>query len=126
MTTASLVNLRQSLVAFAAEIINLSVQTTNHLRGFLDRSTELVRLALPSANAVDLSGSASQFGLNLLAKLAFGPRRNCLHDELHATRLADPVLLGTVLAEVAPPPVATGKSVLVKEAHVSRLKSWDV
>jgi hypothetical protein len=85
-----------------------------------------VRLALPPPDAVHLSGSASHLRVNLLAELALGPSRNCLHDELHAARLADSVLLGAVLSEVAPLPVATGKAVLVEEAHVSGWKSWGV
>jgi len=85
-----------------------------------------VRLTLPPPNAVHLSGSAALLGVDLFAKLAVSSCRNRLHDELHATRLADSILLGTVLAEVAPLPVATGKTVLVVEAHVSGLKSLGV
>lgn len=76
-------------------------------------------LALPSADTVHLSGSAAHLGVDLLAELAICASRNRLHDELHATRLADSVLFGAVLSEMAPLPIATDKTVLVVEAHVS-------
>lgn len=82
--------------------------------------------ALPSRNSLDFCGPTAHFCLDLLAKLALGARRDCLHDELHATGFADSVLLGAVLSEVTPLPIATGKAVLVIEAHVSGSKSWDV
>lgn len=82
-----------------------------------------MRFTLPSAYTVHLSGSAAHLGADLLAQLAVCASGNRLHDEFHAARLADPVLLGAVLSEVAPLPIATGKAVLVVEAHVSDLKS---
>ena len=80
-------------------------------------------LALPPPNAIDLGGPAAHLCVNLLAELALSSRGNRLHNKLHAARFANPVLLGAVLSEVAPLPVAAGKSMLVKEAHVSNLKS---
>lgn len=83
-----------------------------------------MRLTLPPPDAVHLSGSAAHLGVDLLAELAVCACGNRLHDELHAARLSDSVLLGTVLSEVAPLPVSTDEPVLVVEAHVSDLKSW--
>lgn len=85
-----------------------------------------MRLPLPPPDAVHLGGSAAHLGVDLLAELTVSSSRNCLHYKLHATRLADSVLLGTVLSEVAPLPVATNEPVLVVEAHVSGWKSLDV
>lgn len=119
-----LANLLQSAVTLAAEFIDFAVKTSNHIDRFLDRRCELVWFALPPPDAVDLGHPAAHLGVNLLAKLALSSRGNRLHDQLHAARLANSVLLGTVLSEVAPLPVATGKAVLVEEAHVSGLKSW--
>jgi len=126
MTAVTSVDCLQSTVALARQLIDFSIQTANHLHRLLDRSTELVRLSLPAPDAVHLSGSAAHLGVDLLTELAVCSRRNCLHDELHATRLADSVLLGAVLSEVAPLPVAADEPVLVVEAHVSGRKSLDV
>lgn len=112
-------NLLQSTVALTAELVDFVVQSSNYLQRFVDRSTELAAITLPTINALDLGGPAAHLGVDLLAKLALGSCRNCLHDELHATRFTDPVLLGTVLAEVAPLPVAASESMLIVEAHVS-------
>ena len=112
-------NLLQSAVALAAELVDLAIQTSNHLDRLLNRSSEFIRFALPPCDAVDLSRAAPHLGVNLLAELALCSCRNRLHDEFHAARLANSVLLGTVLSEVAPLPIATGKAVLVEEAHVS-------
>lgn len=119
MTAVSSVNCLQSAVALARQLVDLSIQTTNHLHRFLDRSRELVRLPLPSPDAVHFRGSAAHLGVDLLTELAVSSSRNCLHDELHTTRLADSVLLGAVLSEVAPLPVAADEPVLIVEAHVS-------
>ncbi|KAH8636979.1 hypothetical protein IG631_08814 [Alternaria alternata] len=126
MPTVTSVNCLQSAVTFAGQLIDFAIQTANHLHRFLDRSSELVRLPLPPPNAVHLSGSAAHLGIDLLAELAVSSSRNCLHDELHTTRLADSVLLGAVLSEVAPLPVTADEPVLVVEAHVSGWKSLDV
>jgi hypothetical protein len=120
------VNLLQPPVAFAAEIIDLAVETSNQIHCFLNRRTKLVRLALPPPDAVDLCNASAHLRFDLLTKLAFRTRRNCLHDELHAARLANAVLLGTVLAEMAPLPIAAREAMLVVEAHVSDYKSWGI
>lgn len=85
-----------------------------------------MRLAIPPRNTVDFGNSTAHLSVDLLTELALGSGRNRLHDELHAARLTDSVLLGAVLAKVAPLPIATGKTMLVEEAHVSGYKSWDV
>ena len=116
----------QPAAALAAELVDFVIQSSNHLHRLVDRSTELAAIALPASNAFDLGGPAAHLGVDLLAELALGSSGNCLHDELHATRFTDSVFLGTVLAEVAPLPVAASESMLVVEAHVSSLKSWVV
>jgi hypothetical protein len=122
-TTGSMSNRLQSALAFAAQLIDLAVQDANDIHGLINRSAELGSFPLPPANAIDLGGPSSHLCVNLLAQLALGACGDGLHDELHAARLAHSVLLGAVLAKVAPLPIATGKAVLVEEAHVSRVES---
>jgi hypothetical protein len=124
MSTPDSVNRLQSAVALVGQFTDLSIQSANHLHGFLDGGSEFVRLALPSADTIHLRGSTAHLGVDLLTELAIGASRNCLHDEFHAACLADSVLLSAMLSEVAPLPIATSKTVLVVEAHVSDLKSY--
>ena len=119
-------NLLQSTVALAAQLVDLAVQTTHDLQRLVDRGSELLSIALPPVDTIDLGGPAAHLDINLLAKLALCSCGNCLHDELHATRFTDSVLLGAVLSEVSPLPVPAGETVLVEKAHVSGIKSWVV
>jgi len=119
-------NCLQPALAFATQFIDLAVQASNYLHRLVDRSAELASLALPPANAVNFGGPAAHLCVDFVAQLALGACGDRLHDELHTARLTHSVLLGAVLAEVAPLPVAAGKTVLVEEAHVSRDNSWDV
>lgn len=80
-------------------------------------------LTLPPSNAIKLRGSAAHLRFDLLAELALRSRRDGVHNKLHTTRFADSVLLDTVLSEVAPLPIATGKTMLVVKAHVSGLRA---
>jgi hypothetical protein len=116
-------NCLQPAIAFAAQLIDLAVQASDYVHGLVDRSAKLGVFALPPANAVDLSGSSAHLCVDLVAQLALCACWNRLHDELHAARLTHAILLGTVLAEVAPLPVATGKTVLIVEAHVSKMRA---
>lgn len=122
----NLVDLLQSATPLATKLIDLSVQAANQLVCFADGGTKLVWFALPPRNPLDFGGPTAHFCFDLLAKLALGARRDGLHDKLHATGFANSVFLGTVLSEVTPLPIATGKAVLVVEAHVSGCKSWEV
>jgi hypothetical protein len=115
-------NLLQSAVALAPELVDFVVQSSNHLHRFVDRSTKLAPVALPAIDALNLGGPAAHLGVDLLTELALGASGNCLHDELHAAGFTDAVLLGAVLAEVTPLPVAASKSMLVVEAHVSSVR----
>lgn len=117
-------NLLQSTVALTAELVDLVVQSSNHLHRFVDRSSELAAITLPAVDTIDFGSPAAHLSVNLFAKLAFGPRGNRLHDELHAASFTDSVLLSTVLTEVTPLPVAASKSMLVVEAHVSSGSAW--
>ena len=110
----------QSSVAFATELIDLAIQASDQLHRFVNGRSEFVSFALPSVDTVDLGRPASHLGVDLLAQLALGPDRNRCHDELHTTSFTNSVLLGTVLAEVAPLPVAAHEPVLIEEAHVSK------
>ena len=109
----------QPALALTAQLVDLVVQSSNHLQRFVDRGTELVAIPLPAVDTFDFGGPAAHLGVDLLAELALRASGNCLHDELHATRFTDSVLLGTVLTEVSPLPVAASKAMLVVEAHVS-------
>lgn len=115
-------DLLQSAVALAAELVDFVVQPANHLQRLVDRGAEFAAITLPAIDAFDLGGPAAHLGVDPLAELALGSCRNRLHDELHATRFTDPVLLGAVLAEVTPLPVAASKTMLVVEAHVSSVR----
>lgn len=112
-------NLLQSTVALAPELVDFVVQSSNQIQRFVDRGTKLVAITLPAVDTFDFGGPPAHLGVDLLAELAFGPCRNRLHDELHATRFTDSILFGAVLAEMAPLPIAASKSMLVVEAHVS-------
>ncbi len=76
---------------------------------------------LPAGDPLYLCSPPSLFRIDLVAELAFLAKGNGLHDKFHAARLACSVFSVAVLSEVAPLPVAAGKSMLVEEAHVSRL-----
>jgi len=113
----------QSAVALTAQLIDLAVQVSNDLHSLVDRSAELGSFALPPTDTINLCGSSAHLCVNPFAQLALVTGGKRLHDKLHATRFAHSVLLGTVLSEVSPLPVATSKAMLVKEAHVSRFAS---
>jgi hypothetical protein len=115
-------NALQSPVAFALEIIELTVQASYQIYRLANRRLEFATLALPSVHSFDLGSPAPDLGVDLLAELAFLPDRHRLHDELHATSFTNSVLLGAVLSKVAPLPIATNEPVLVEEAHVSRIQ----
>jgi len=115
-------NALQPPVAFALEIIELTVQASNQIHRFGDRRLEFIALALPSVHTLNLGRPAPGLGVDLLAELALLSDRHRLHDELHATGFTNPVLLGAVLSEVAPLPIATDEPVLVEEAHVSKIQ----
>lgn len=110
----------ESLGALATQLPDLVVQRPNHLNRLVDRRPELAPFTLPALDAFDLSKPATLLSVDLLAKLTLLTDRQCLVDEFHAASFTNPVLLGTVLAKVAPLPVATCEPMLIEEAHVSR------
>jgi hypothetical protein len=122
----SMANCLQSSLTLTTQLVDLAVQVSDNLHRLVNRSAELGSFALPATNSVDLSRPAAHLRIDLVAEFALGARGNRLHYELHAACLTHSVLLGTVLSEVTPLPVATGKAVLIEEAHVSRLKSLGV
>ena len=122
----SMANCLQPSLTLTTQLVNLAVQVSDNLHGLVNRSAELGSFALPSTNSVDLSRPAAHLRIDLVAEFALCARGNRLHYELHAACLTHSVLLGAVLSEMTPLPVATSKAVLIEEAHVSRLKSWDV
>jgi hypothetical protein len=119
-------NCLQPPLTFTAQLVDLAVQVPNDFHRLVNRSAELGSLALPPTNAVHFSSPTAHLRIDLVAEFALCACGNRLHDKLHTARLPHSVLLGAVLSKVAPLPVATGKAVLVKKTHVSRLKSWDV
>jgi len=123
--SALIANALQSAVTLATQLIDFAIQVSNRIHRLVDRGPELGRLALPPADTVHLGGPTPLLGVDLLAELALGARLQRLHDEFHATRLANSVLLGTVLAEVSPLPIAARKTVLIEEAHVSRVQEQE-
>jgi hypothetical protein len=123
--SALIANALQSAVTLAAQLIDLAIQVPNRVHRLVDRGPELGCLALPPADTVHLGGPAPLLGVDLVAELALGACLQRLHDEFHAARLANPVLLGTVLAEMSPFPIAARKTMLIEEAHVSRVQEQD-
>lgn len=115
-------NTLQPPVALALEIIELAVQTSNQIHRLADGRLEFAPLALPPVDALDFGRPAPNLGVDLLAELALLTDRHRLHDELHATGFTNPVLLGTVLSEMAPLPIAADEPVLIEEAHVSGIQ----
>lgn len=115
-------NALQPAVALAAQLIDLAIQTPDRVQRLVNGRSELGPLALPPVDALHLGGPAPHLRVDLLAELALRLDRHRLHDELHAARFANAVLLGAVLAEMAPLPIATGKTVLIEEAHVSTVQ----
>jgi hypothetical protein len=112
----------QSAIPLATKLIDLTVKTPNCIHGLVNRRPELDPFALPPADPVHLSAPSPHLRVDLLTKLALLSDRNRLHDELHPACFANSVLLGTVLAEVTPLPIATSKAVLIEETHVSRAR----
>lgn len=123
--SALIANALQSAVTLATQLIDLAVQVPNRVHRLVDRGPELCCLALPSADTVHLGGPTPLLGVDLLTELALGACLQRLHDEFHAARFANSVLLGTVLAEMPPFPIAARKTVLIEEAHVSRVQEQE-
>ena len=109
----------KSPLTFHSQIIYLFVQNLHNVVRAVNGGFELAALSLPAADSVRLSSSAPLFRVDFVAELAFLANRYSLHDELHAARFPGSVLSVTVLSEVSPFPVAAGKAMLIKEAHVS-------
>lgn len=103
----------------APEIINLLVQGSDHVVRPVNRGPEFAPLSLPTIDAILFRVPASLFGVDFVAELAFLADRDRLHNQFHPTRFPCAVFSVAVLSEVSPFPVATRKSMLVKEAHNS-------
>lgn len=74
---------------------------------------------LPSVDTLLLLNKAALLCVDLGAKLALVALANGVHDQLHTASLAGAILLGAVLAEVAPLVIAAIQLVLLVEAHDS-------
>lgn len=108
-------------MSFALQVIDFLLQSADVLLSLLNRGSA-TGLLLPSLDLVFLLADASLLGVDLLADSALLCDLDGLHDEPHAAGLAGSVLLGAVLAEVAPLVVAASHSVLVIEAHLEGRK----
>lgn len=96
---------------------------------FDDRNCLLERgfatgIVTPASDALQLGVATTAFCVDLVAYLALLSLQSGAVDELHAACFADAVLIGAVLTEVAPLPVAAGKDELVVETHVSDV-DWE-
>ena len=101
-------------------LLDLIVQLLDRFQGLLDRS-RVPSLTLPASDSLTFRLTLAKLGVYLLAVLALAWLLLRLVDKLHATGFTNPVLLGAVLSEVAPLPIAADEPVLVEEAHVSRI-----
>jgi hypothetical protein len=106
----------------AFEIINFLLETIDIFLGLLNGGPA-AGLPVPSLDFLLLLANAPLLGVNLLADSALIADFDGLHDEPHAAGLASAVLLGAMLAEMAPLIVAAGHSVLVVETHCDECES---
>jgi hypothetical protein len=107
----------------AFEIINFLLETIDIFLGLFNGGPA-AGLPVPSLDFLLLLANAPLLGVNLLADSALIADFDGLHDEPHAAGLASAVLLGAMLAEMAPLIVATGHSVLVVETHWDECESF--
>lgn len=114
----------KSPLTLIAKVVDLLLQRFDNVGGPINGRAELAPFPLPTKDSFNLGSSTALFRVDLLAKLAFLADWDRLHDEFHTARFAGPVLSVAVLPEVAPLPVAALESVLVEEAHVSKLQVY--
>lgn len=93
------------------------VKTFDQVVRLIDGVSETSGFTLPPGDLVELSGSSTEFRLDLLAGLALVPDSIGCHDEFHTARFSGAILSVAVLSEVSPLPVAAGEDVLLVEAH---------
>lgn len=108
----------ESPLALTPQVMDLFIQCLDHVGRSVDRGPELAPFSLPAADAFVLSTSAALLGIDLVAKLTLLRVGNGVHNKLHAAGFTCTVFPVAVLSEMAPFPVATGKSVHVEETHV--------
>ena len=111
-------HLPSSLFAIIDQFPVFAFKVFHHLFGFLDGGREFVPFLLPASNAFPFCVGTAFFRFDLEAQSTLFFDRHSLHHKFHATCLSGPILLVTVLSEVAPFVVATGEKMLVVKAHV--------
>lgn len=103
--------------------MDLLVELSDFIVGFVNACPMLRGVFLPTADLVLLLDLPTLFRVQFVTELAFLANRMSLHNKFHATRFTGTIFPVTVLTEIAPFPVTTGESVLIKEAHVSSLSN---
>ncbi len=98
------------------QLPNLHLQHADLLLRLLDGGPP-VALARPAVHVLHHLAHAPLLLGDGLARLAHARLQVRVEDELEPARLARAVLLGTLLAEVAPAPVAAAPELVVKVAH---------
>lgn len=84
----------------------------------VNRRSKLPPFPLPAVDAIHLCASPSLFRFNFVTELAFLGVLERLHDKLHTAGFTRAVFSVAVLSEVSPFPIAAGKFMLIKEAHI--------
>lgn len=99
------------------ELPDLPLQVVDDGLGLLHGGLHDAPLSMPPGNAFHLVLASAILGLDLLAELALHLDVLGVVDEFHAAGFAHPILVVALGRKASPRPVATGKLLLVIEAH---------
>jgi len=98
------------------------VEDSNGVVRLLDRRRQIVEAPLlgPELEPSDLLLAPAQLGVDLVADAALEALLLVEGDELQAARFTDAVLVGAVVLEVAPLPIAARENDALEVAHVCK------
>ena len=114
----AILNGLKTFPTLASKIVYLLVQNLDQIIRTINRRPEFPPFPLPAVDAIHLCASPSLFRFNLVADLAFLGVLERLHDKLHTAGFTRAVFSVAMLPEVSPFPIAAGKLMLIKEAHI--------
>lgn len=123
-STATISDHLVSVILLGSKLVDLIADRLDLVQCFFHRGSVAARLLSPALVVVLVFRESPLFGLDLLAQLALIGQALGLVDHLHATGFARAILLLTVLAEVAPLPVAALELKLVVETHGEDVGWW--
>lgn len=105
-------------LTLAHQILHLTLQLPDDVLGALNRGHKFAPFPLPSVNALLLLGATPLLCIDFVTNPAFLAVRHCAHNKLHTARFTCAILSVAMLPEMAPFPIATSETMLVKETHV--------